>query len=109
MINITTNAIQKLKEMSDSEGIGHCYVRVKVLGGGCSGFTHDLIFDNIITEMDETAEAEGVTIVIDNLSLAYLEDFTIDYLDGVMSSGFRFNSPNIKSTCGCGSSVSYNK
>jgi len=106
MINITTSAISKLKEMSDSEGISPCTVRVKVIGGGCAGFTHDIIFDEFVTEMDETAEANGVKIVIDTLSLAYLEDFTIDYLDGVMSSGFRFHSPNIKNTCGCGSSFS---
>ena len=107
MINITEKAIEKLKELSESEGIGHNTVRLKVIGGGCNGFAYDLLFDDIINDNDEFAEADGIKIVVDELSLAYLEEITVDYIDGVMSSGFKFLSPAVKSTCGCGSSVSF--
>jgi iron-sulfur cluster insertion protein len=104
MITISATAVQKLKEISESEGIGHLVVRLRVQGGGCSGFEYDMSFEDVPTDMDESFEQDGITVVIDPLSMQYLEGVEIEYLEGLMSSGFKFINPNVKSTCGCGSS-----
>jgi len=107
MITITDTAVAKLKEISESDGVGHYSVRVRIIGGGCSGFTHDMFFDDQIADVDEVVETNGVKIVVDPLSMQYMEDTVIDYLVGVISSGFKFLNPNVKGSCGCGSSVSF--
>jgi iron-sulfur cluster insertion protein len=104
MITITSEAVAKLKELSESEGINHLRVRLRVQGGGCSGFQYDMSFEDILTDLDESFEQDGITVVVDPLSMQYLEGVEIDYLDGLMSSGFKFINPNVKATCGCGSS-----
>lgn len=107
MIKITEKAIAQLKEISDGEGIGHYSVRVKVQGGGCAGFTNDMYFDDKFTDMDEVHEDNGVKIIIDPLSFQYLDGVEIDYVDSQFGAGFKFNNPNVKGSCGCGSSQSY--
>lgn len=111
MIQITEKAAKKIVEISESEGIGHNTVRVKIVGGGCAGFTHDLYFDDQVSEIDEIAEFTDyygtVKLAIDPLSFQYLEDVTIDYVESPIGAGFKFHNPNVKSTCGCGSSVSF--
>lgn len=107
MVTITELAISKIKEISESEGIGHFTVRVKIIGGGCSGFTHDMFYEDKVTDMDEIFEKDGIKVVIDPLSFQYLEDVEIDFIDSPISAGFKFNNPNVKGSCGCGSSVSF--
>lgn len=107
MIHLTEKAILKIKEISDSEGVGHYMIRVKILGGGCNGFTQDMQYDNQISEMDEVFEMNGVKIIVDFLSHQYLDEVVIDYLEDLMSSGFKFSGGDIKSTCGCGNSFSF--
>lgn len=107
MITVTEKALLKLKEISDSEDIGHYIVHAKVIGGGCAGMTHDLYFDDQISETDEVIEFGNIKVIIDPLSYTYLENVTIDYVEGTFSEGFKFSSPDIKQSCGCGSSVSY--
>ncbi|HWZ21095.1 MAG TPA: iron-sulfur cluster assembly accessory protein [Cytophagaceae bacterium] len=104
---LTEKAANKVKEISEAEGIGHCNIRVKVIGGGCAGFTHDLYFEDQISEMDEVFEQDGVKIVCDPLSYQYLDETGIDYLDTEMGGGFKFMNPNVKGSCGCGSSVKF--
>jgi iron-sulfur cluster assembly accessory protein len=106
MINITKSAIAKIKEISESEDIGHYSVRLKVIGGGCSGLMYDIIFDDIKSDLDESAETDGIVVIADQLSLMYLDEITIDYIDGVIDSGFRFSNTATKSSCGCGKSFS---
>jgi iron-sulfur cluster insertion protein len=106
MIGVSEKAIEKIKELSEAEGIGHCIIRVKVIGGGCAGFTYDMYFDDKVTPLDESFESNGVQIVTDPLSIQYLDGVEIDYVEGVISAGFKFINPNVKSTCGCGSSFS---
>jgi iron-sulfur cluster insertion protein len=106
MIHLTEKAVGKLKEIAESEGIGHFTVRVRVVGGGCAGFTNDMYFDDQIGEMDEVIEQDGVKIIVDPLSLQYLDETTIDWLDGPFGAGFKFNNPNVTGSCGCGSSFS---
>lgn len=106
MIQVTDLAVVKIKEISEAEDIGHLILRVKVKGGGCAGFTYDMYFEDVTSDLDEVTEFGDVKIVIDPLSLQYMDGVTIDYTDGTISSGFKFINPNVKATCGCGSSFS---
>lgn len=107
MITLTKNAIDKLKEIADESNINHLSIRVKVIGGGCAGMSHDMEFDNSPKESDEVIEQDGITVLCDILSFQYMENVSIDYMETVMGDGFKFTSPDIKSTCGCGNSVGY--
>ena len=107
MITVTELAAAKIKEIADAENLHGQGIRVRVVGGGCSGFTHDLYFDEAVGEMDEEFESRGIKLYIDPLSLQYLEDVEIDFTEGIHASGFKFNNPNVKGSCGCGSSVSF--
>jgi len=107
MITLTSRAVAKVKEFSESEGIGHTTIRVSVKGGGCSGMIYDMEFSDQESELDEVIEADGIKVLIDPISFQYLEEVEIDFLDGPLGSGFKFNNPSVKSTCGCGSSVAF--
>jgi iron-sulfur cluster insertion protein len=76
-----------------------------VLGGGCSGFAYDLYFDQP-QDIDQAFESNGVKMLCDQMSLMYLMGTEVDYLESLQGSGFKFSNPNVKSTCGCGSSFS---
>lgn len=104
MINITQRAIAQIKEFAESEGIEKFILRVRVIGGGCAGFSYDLYFEDNISDMDEVEEQDGVKVVIDPLSHQYIDGVTIDYVDSLVGAGFKFLNPNVTSTCGCGSS-----
>src|SRR5450432_223571 len=80
-------------------------LRLKVQGGGCSGFSYDLYFDQP-QEMDRAFEVKGVKLMCDQMSLMYLVGTEVDYVEGLHGAGFKFVNPNVKSTCGCGSSFS---
>ncbi len=106
MITITDRAAEKVKEIAAAEDLASQGLRLRVVGGGCAGFTYDLYFEDQVTDMDESYESKGVKLYVDPLSHQYLEDTEIDYVEGVHGSGFKFNNPNVKGTCGCGSSFS---
>lgn len=106
MISVTTRAADKVKEIANTEGLQGQGLRLRVIGGGCAGFTYDLYFEDQVGEMDEQYESNGVKLYVDPLSHQYLEETEIDYVEGVHGSGFKFNNPNVKGTCGCGSSFS---
>ena len=81
------------------------YLRVRVVGGGCSGFQNKLDLDPTFNEkLDEAFEFHGVPVVVDKRSLMYLDNATVDFHDDLNARGFSINNPNAKSTCGCGSS-----
>ena len=83
------------------------YLRMRVVGGGCSGFQHKLDLDPTVNEkLDETFEMNGVPVVIDKRSLLYLGGVTVDFVDDLNKRGFSITNPTAKSTCGCGSSFS---
>lgn len=107
MITLTETAVKKLKEMSEEMEIGHLTIRIALKGGGCAGFTRDMMFDDITNEMDEITEQDGIKIVVDSMSAQYLEGTVIDYVEEMLQSGFRFNSPLAKGSCGCGSSIDF--
>ena len=106
MVLLSDKAAEKVKEIRGEEAIEETYaLRLKVQGGGCSGFSYDLFFDQP-QEGDRPFEVKGVKLICDEMSLMYLVGTTLDYLDGLNGSGFKFINPNAKSTCGCGSSFS---
>jgi iron-sulfur cluster insertion protein len=104
MLRITPGAAAKVNEIRDAEGIETTMaLRLRVVGGGCAGFSFDLYFDEP-AEVDVQFEVEGVKCIVDEMSLMYLVGTEIDYVEGLQGAGFKFNNPNVKSTCGCGSS-----
>lgn len=106
LVHITPTAAQKINEIRSTEGIeSNMSLRLRVVGGGCAGFTHDLYFDEA-TEVDRHCQIEGVDVLVDEMSLMYLVGTEIDYVEGLQGAGFKFNNVNWKSTCGCGSSFS---
>src|SRR5687767_13848170 len=83
------------------------HLRLRVVGGGCSGFQHKLDLDPVVNDkLDEIFEAHGVPVVVDKRSLMYLENATVDFHDDLNRRGFSITNPSAKSTCGCGSSFS---
>jgi iron-sulfur cluster assembly accessory protein len=106
MIGITDIAATKVNEIRAAEAIEPTMaLRLRVVGGGCAGFSYDLYFDEA-TEVDRRFPINGVDVVVDEMSLMYLAGTQIDYVEGLQGAGFKFNNPNVKSTCGCGSSFS---
>ena len=106
LVTLTELAAEKVLEIADAEGIeDDLFLRLRVVGGGCSGFSYDLYFDEK-TPMDRQYELRGVSVIVDQMSLMYLVGTEIDYVEGLMGAGFKFHNPNVKSTCGCGSSFS---
>jgi iron-sulfur cluster assembly accessory protein len=106
MLRITPVAATKVNEIREAEGIeGNMALRLRVVGGGCAGFSYDLYFDEP-TEVDRQFEVAGVKCVVDEMSLMYLVGTEVDYVEGLQGAGFKFQNPNVKSTCGCGSSFS---
>ena len=106
MVHITPGAAAKVNEIRQAEGIEpNMALRLRVVGGGCAGFSYDLYFDEI-AEVDRAFEITGVKVAVDEMSLMYLVGTEIDYVEGLQGAGFKFNNPNVKSTCGCGSSFS---
>jgi iron-sulfur cluster insertion protein len=106
MITITEKAALKVKEIAEAESLLGQGLRLRVVGGGCAGFSYDLYFEDKIGDMDEQFESNGVKLYIDPMSFQYLEGTEIDYVEGLHGAGFKFNNPNSKGSCGCGSSFS---
>jgi iron-sulfur cluster assembly protein len=105
VVTITESAAQQIKRLLDQEGkLATHALRMKVVGGGCSGLQYQLAFDDQVRENDSEIEASGVRLVVDEKSALYLVGTTLDYVDTLMESGFKIQNPNAKSTCGCGQS-----
>jgi iron-sulfur cluster insertion protein len=105
LIKITTLAASKVNEIREAEAIEpEMALRLRVVGGGCAGFSYDLYFDAPQDGIDRQLEINGVRVVVDDMSLMYLVGTEVDYVEGLQGAGFKFNNPNVKSTCGCGSS-----
>ena len=77
-----------------------------VLGGGCAGFTYDMDFEDEAHEDDLVNEQHGWNVYVDTMSLCYVDNVTVDYVESLSFTGFHFDNPNAKNTCGCGSSFS---
>lgn len=99
-------AAKKVKNLAAEEENPNLNLRVYVTGGGCSGFSYGFTFDEKINEGDTVVTNDGVSMVVDSMSLQYLVGGTVDYTEGLEGSRFLVNNPNASSTCGCGSSFS---
>ena len=106
-VTFSSSAIVKVKEIMAQQNPVPAGLRVGVVGGGCSGFSYHMAFENQVNEAsDNVYEFEGLKVLVDQMSEMYLEGVQIDYIETIEGSGFKFNNPNVKSTCGCGSSFS---
>nr|NDG05713.1 iron-sulfur cluster insertion protein ErpA [Oxalobacteraceae bacterium] len=105
MIQVTSQAVGKIRELMTHESQPQTVLRVFVTGGGCSGLQYGFTFDQETTQEDFEIHC-GVPMVVDAMSMQYLQGATIDYQDDVAGSAFVIQNPNANTTCGCGSSFS---
>jgi len=104
MVQLTETAVIKVREILESQEPKPAGLRIAVVGGGCSGFSYSMAFENTPGLLDKTYKFEDLSVFIDQASLLYLEGAQVDYVETLEGSGFKFSNPNVKSTCGCGSS-----
>src|SRR5437763_3559769 len=103
-ISLTPNAIAKVKEIMAQQNPMPTGLRVGVVGGGCSGFSYSMQFENSAGMMDKVFDMDGLKVYVDATSVMYLNGCRVDYVETLEGAGFKFENPNVKSTCGCGSS-----
>lgn len=107
MIGVTERAAQEVARIIDEQKLPDgTALRVGVKGGGCSGFSYTLGFDDSVSEVDQISEVNGVRVVCDPKSFLYLNGTEIDFEDNLMGRGFKFGNPNAAKSCGCGESFS---
>ena len=107
MISITDRAIAEVGRIVSEQSLpDETVLRVGVKGGGCSGFSYSLGFDDSVQETDQIFEANGVKVVCDPKSFLYLNGTQLDFEESLMGRGFKFGNPNASKTCGCGESFS---
>src|ERR1039458_9497043 len=104
MVQITEKAVSKVREIMSSQEPAPAGLRIAVVGGGCSGFSYSMAFENQPNMLDKTYKFGDLHVFIDQASLLYLDGAEVDFLETLEGSGFKFNNPQVKSTCGCGSS-----
>jgi len=105
VIDITEKAVKQIIRIKEENNISAEYgLRISIKGGGCSGLSYQLGFDNPYNENDTVVEKDGIKLFIDGKSLSYLTGTILDFSDGLDGHGFVFNNPNAVKTCGCGES-----
>ena len=105
-MQVTDQAVNKVKRLLAEEGNPALRLRVFVTGGGCSGFQYGFTFDELMADDDTLIEKDGVAVLVDSLSIQYLAGSEVDYSEGLEGSRFVVRNPNATTTCGCGSSFS---
>ncbi len=105
MINLTSAAADKVKNIltAEKENLPQGGLRIYVQGGGCSGFSYGMVLDEV-SDGDQVFDAQGVKVIVDPMSIQYLNGAEVDYKEDLMGGGFAIKNPNATSTCGCGSS-----
>jgi iron-sulfur cluster assembly protein len=106
MITLSATAAEKVKALLEQRGTPEIGLRIGVRGGGCSGNSYYMEFCEAEAPGDETVETNGVKLVVDLKSMVLLGGTEIDYVEGLMGAGFKFNNPNVKHSCACGESFS---
>jgi iron-sulfur cluster assembly protein len=107
VVTVTNKAKDKIDHLMQDSGLDASYfLRVSVQGGGCSGLSYNLDFDNEIKKGDQFFEDQGVRLALDMKSFLYLAGTELDFSDGLNGKGFNFHNPNATRTCGCGESFS---
>jgi iron-sulfur cluster insertion protein len=105
-IVVTENAARRIAALKTQEEAEKTFLRIAVSGGGCSGFQYGLTFDDQRNADDFVFERDGVTVVVDDVSLGLLNGAEVDFVEDLMGASFRINNPNAASSCGCGNSFS---
>ena len=105
-LTLTAQAVAKVREIMATQDPLPAGLRIGVVGGGCSGFQYSMAFENQSGMMDKVFTYDGLKVFIDSTSLMYLNNCVVDYVETLEAAGFKFENPNVKSTCGCGSSFS---
>jgi iron-sulfur cluster insertion protein len=106
MLTLTDSSVDKIKDLLAEENNPSLKLRVFVQGGGCSGMQYGFTFDEEQNEDDFTIEKNGVMLLVDSMSMQYLNNAVVDYKDDIMGSSFTIKNPNAETSCGCGSSFS---
>ncbi len=105
MIEVTTAAAAQIRNLLSEDGKLETHgLRMKVIGGGCSGLQYQLSFDDQVRDIDAEIEIEGVKVIVDEKSALYLVGSVLDFVDTLQESGFKIENPNASNTCGCGQS-----
>lgn len=105
IVDVTDTAAEKIRQLLEKEGtLGTHALRLKVVGGGCSGLQYQLGFDDQVRDVDTTVDAGGIRVVVDEKSALYVAGSTLDYIDSLQASGFKIINPQASNTCGCGQS-----
>ncbi len=105
-VNLTDNAVAKVRELIASEEEAGLALRVAVRPGGCSGFSYEMYFDAEVDEADIVEEFDDVRVLVDPQSAEMVRGATLDYKEGLMGAGFAIDNPNVTRSCGCGNSFS---
>ena len=105
-VSLTPTAVAKVKEIMAQQDPMPAGLRIGVVGGGCSGFSYSMNFENAAGMMDKVFNFDELKVFVDATSLMYLQGCVVDYVETLEAAGFKFDNPNVKSTCGCGSSFS---
>ena len=105
-VTLTQTAVAKVKEIMAQQDPMPAGLRIGVVGGGCSGFSYSMNFENASGMMDKVFNFDELKVFVDATSLMYLQGCVVDYIETLEAAGFKFENPNVKSTCGCGSSFS---
>jgi iron-sulfur cluster assembly accessory protein len=105
-VTLTSTAIAKVREIMATQDPLPAGLRIGVVGGGCSGFQYSMSFENQSGMMDKVFNFEGLKVFVDATSVMYLNGCVVDYVETLEAAGFKFENPQVKSTCGCGSSFS---
>ncbi len=108
MFNVTEIAAREIQTLMSKYENPQLGLRIKVVAGGCSGYSYDLAFDDQIQPTDKIFEASGIKVYIDERSYPILDGTELDFVDTMLGRGFTFCNPNAKSSCGCGSSFNTN-
>ena len=103
-VTLTPTAVSKVKEIMAQQNPAPSGLRIGVVGGGCSGFSYSMSFENAPGVMDKVYSFNDLKVYVDATSAMYLNGCVVDYVETLEAAGFKFENPNVKSTCGCGSS-----
>ena len=106
IISITSKAAQKIQEFMKEDEKHPEFLRIYIQGGGCSGMSYGMGFENTVEEDDQIIEETGIKILVDSTSIDHLKGANVDYIESLMGSGFKINNPNVTKSCSCGSSFS---
>lgn len=106
MIHVSEKAAAEIRRLMAKDENQASYLRVQVVGGGCSGMSYKLGFEKEKKETDKVFAEQGVQVIVDPKSYLYIAGTTLEFSDGLQGTGFNFINPNAKKSCGCGSSFS---